>query len=328
MKIGLVTNWNQNCAVAEYAKNLTYYCVRASKDVEFKVITGLLNYEGVESQIGDVDIIHFNYCRHAFIPMNPVLFNTFRGKGKPVIVTYHESAAWTVRRMTSCGLADWIVVHDRLRDGPPAPPNLLVIPFGIPEIDTSGVEVDKEVGTFGCAFPWKGLIPLAWACGQLGVKLTAQLSEADPDKGDIHWESLRNTMHEYCPKLELIEGWRSQDEIIRELARCKVLALPFDPQSPINGISSSVRSALAAKRPLVLTRFAHFSDLYDYAGSDIYFTESDELKTMLGYALYDVEKGLAKRPWRILNDMTWKRSAQLYCELYEESMKTQVIYSK
>ena len=65
MKIGLVTNWNERCAVAEYAKSLADNCLLIP-GVEFKIVYGELNYEGVMAQIQDVDVIHFNYCAHAF----------------------------------------------------------------------------------------------------------------------------------------------------------------------------------------------------------------------------------------------------------------------
>lgn len=326
MKIGLVTNWNQKCAVAEYAKNLANYCVRTSRNVEFKIVTGLLNYEGVEAQTRDVDIIHFNYCRHAYAYMDPQRFSTFRGKGKPVILTFHESSDWQTRRLAANGVADWVVAHDKMRDGPPPPENLRTIPYGIPEVDLTGIKVSKDVGTFGSAFPWKGLFPLAWACGQLGIGLTAQLSEADPDMGQIQWANVREGMQAVCPQVEIIEGWRPQEEVIRELARCAVIALPFDASAQVTGISASVRFALAAKRPIALTRFAHFSDLYDYE-DEVYFVDGN-LKEKLVQIILDLQMGWERKPRRVLANMGWHRAAQMYCDLYEESLKSQEADSK
>lgn len=319
MIVGLVTNWGVKCAVAEYAKALADSCLRLNHDVEFKIVTGVLNYEGVEAQTRDVDIIHFNYCKHAFSAMDPDQFNTFKGKGKPVILTFHESSHWQTRRVAACPLADYVVIHDKLRDGPPPPANVRVIPFGVPIVDVAGIRVDNVVGTFGCAFPWKGLYPLAWACGQLGIGFEPVLSEPDSDQGKWSWEFIEKEILSVCPTANIFEGWYDVEDIVQHLAGCAVVALPFDPHAPIMGISASVRLALAAKRPLVVTRFAHFSDLYDYE-DEVYF-EDGNLKETIQLALTDIKLGIEKKPDRILQDMNWNRVAGMYCDLYEESLK-------
>src|SRR5580765_710029 len=132
MKIGLVTNWNEKCAVAEYARNLTEYCLAADKDVSFKVIGRPLNYEHVWEAIKDVDVVHFNYCAHAFKEMAPEAWKHFRTI-KPVIMTIHESTDWIVRRLAKTGIADVFVQHDNFRDGLPDADNVVMIPFGVPE---------------------------------------------------------------------------------------------------------------------------------------------------------------------------------------------------
>jgi glycosyltransferase involved in cell wall biosynthesis len=319
MIVGLVTNWDERCAVAEYAKHLADYCLRHSTDVEFKIVTGLLNYEGVEAQTRDVDVIHFNYCNRAFSQMDPVKFNWFKGKGKPVILTYHESTNWQTRNLVTCSIADWIVIHDKLRDGPPAPANVRHIPYGVPRVDIRGVKVEHVVGTFGCAFPWKALYPLAWACNELGVKLKAMLSEPLSDQGALNWQHIKDSIWKTGSQAEIIEGWLPEEDVIRQLASCAVVALPFDPHAPIMGISASVRFALAAKRPLVLTRFAHFSDLYDYE-SEVYF-EDGNLKETIEQVLSNIRWGIEKKPDRVVLDMSWDRAAKMYCELYRDALK-------
>ncbi len=319
MRIGLVTNWDEKCAVAEYAKNLANHVVAHSKDVDFKIVTGTLDFDSVYQRTRDVDIIHFNYCAHAFAHMAPDGWQKFKD-GPPRIFTFHESSDWWTRKLAGTGITDWLVVHDKCRDGAPMPVNVKHIPFGIPEVDLTGIEVEHKVGTFGCAFPWKGLYPLAYACGQLDMPLMALLSEPSADDCKIGWQQLRAEMESVCPKLEISTEWMPQDEVIKKLATCKVIAFPFDHCSPITGISASVRFGLAARRPLVLTRFFHFSDLFDYE-YDVYFTDRG-----LQHTLMDAWCDYPRLPDPIVRDMSWKRSAQMYCDLYQTALVEKVVF--
>ncbi len=131
MRIGLVTNWDEKCAVAEYAKNLANHVVAHSKDVDFKIVTGTLDFDSVYQRTRDVDIIHFNYCAHAFAHMAPDGWQKFTGQ--PRVFTLHESTDWWARKLATTNVADFIVVHDRCRDGAPMPANVKHIPFGVPD---------------------------------------------------------------------------------------------------------------------------------------------------------------------------------------------------
>jgi hypothetical protein len=319
MRIGLVTNWGTHCAVAEYAKALADNCLRHTKEVEFKIVTGDLNYEGVSEHVQDVDIIHFNYCGHAFLQMKADCWPLFRNY-KPVIMTFHESADWKVRTLASGAIADLIVVHDKMRDGMPPPKNVRTIPFGVPEIDLTGIQVEaNKVGTFGCAFPWKQTVPLAYVCGQLKIPFMAVLSEPDSDP-NVRWEQLLADIKDVCPQAEILTGWRPEEEVVRLLASCSLVALPFDPAAPINGISASARYALASKRPTLVTKMAHFADLIDYQ-DEIYVTDGDLKNAVLTVLQHTTEtrpsRTGVRKPNRILKDMSWKRSAEMYCDLYK-----------
>ncbi len=323
MKVGLVTNWDEKCAVAEYAKNLANHVVAHTKDVDFKIVTGTLDFDSVYQRTRDVDIIHFNYCAHAFAHMAPDGWQKFKD-GPPRIFTFHESSDWWTRKLAGAGITDWIVVHDKCRDGAPMPVNVKHIPFGIPEVDLTGIEVEhKKVGTFGCAFPWKGLYPLAYACGQAGLPLMALLSEPSADDCKIGWQQLRGEMESVCPQLEISTEWLPQEEVIKKLASCWAIAFPFDHCSPITGISASVRFGLAARRPLILTRFFHFSDLYDYE-DEVYFVDKSIHRTFLD-VLQDYNHGYLRIPHRVLEDMSWKRSAEMYCNLYNKALVEKVV---
>ncbi len=323
MKIGLCTNWDEHCAVAEYAKDLTKNVLAVTQDtfnLEFKIVTPPLTFESVLERVADCDIIHYNYCAHAYQHMDPAAWYQFRGQGKPVLMTFHESSDWWARKLAKNGVADILICHDRLRDGMPQPDNVRVINFGVPEVDVKDVKVERQIGTFGCAFPWKGLIPLAYACGRNRVKLYALLSEPDSEQGKIGWEYLKKEMMDLC-EVEFEMGWKSQIEVVRKLASCAAIAFPFDERAPIQGISASVRYGLAARRPLVLTRFAHFSDLYDY-DSDIYWVGKTgvDLTDTINYALFDADSGFSRIPKRATDFMSWTLSAIKYVDLYREVM--------
>jgi hypothetical protein len=316
MRIGLVTNWDDHCAVSDYAHNLVENVTRICDDVDFKIITPPMTFESVKDRTVDCDIIHYNYCAHVFQHMDPVKWHTLRHQGKPVLMTYHESSDWMTRLLAKRGVADILIIHDRLRDGMPQPENVRTINFGVPEVDVSDISVvPNTVGTFGCAFPWKGLLPLAYVCGQSGYELRAFLSEPTSEEGKIGWEILKREISELC-NAQIEVGWHDPASIVQKLAFCSVVAFPFDERAPIQGISASVRYGLAAKRPLVLTRFFHFSDLYDW--ENIYWSEDDELSLVLGDAMFGASRGIADVPYRAIKEMSWTNSAKKYVDLYRE----------
>jgi hypothetical protein len=328
MRIALVTNWDEHCAVAEYARNLTDYCTRVDEEVSFKVVTRPLTYEAIWERVKDVDVIHFNYCAHAFSQMDPSAWKNFQTI-KPVVMTVHESTDWMVRRLAKTEIADKFVMHDKFRDGMPAPENVVTIPYGVPEVDISDVKVERKVGTFGCAFPWKGLLPLAYACGQLEIPLDMYLSEPDSDKGQMDWRRLITELEEVGGQIGIWKDWQMQKEIIRKLASCAVIALPFDPCSPITGISASVRLALAAKRPLVLTKFFHFADLFDFDEdtNDIWWVEGNLEKQLQSVMrLFDHGCGLSISD-HLYNDMKWSVAAQKYVELYKTVRTKEAVHA-
>jgi hypothetical protein len=319
MKIGLITNWNENCAVAEYARKLALNCVAWSDDVNVKVIPRPMDFDSVWKRASECDIIHLNYCAHVFAEMGEMELYEFRKRGKPVLMTFHESSDWQTRRVAMSGIADEIIVHDRARDGAPFPSNVRVINFGVSEVDVSGIHTSRKIGTFGCAFPWKGLYPLAYTAGRLGLNFMALLSEPDSDTGRGQLEYAKKEILAVCPWAEVVTGWMKEDEVITRLASCSIVAFPFDAAAPITGISSSVRFGISAQRPLVLTRCAHFSDLYDYE-EEIYFV-GDSLGKTVVQVMVDLHKGRAKVPRRALEEMNWKKAAGKYCEAYRDLAK-------
>src|SRR5438132_1461168 len=128
MKIALVTNWDEKCAVAEYAKNLTQYCLAVDKEVEFKIVGRPLNYKHIFEEIKDVDVVHFNYCAHAFSALSPPDWFSL-SMGLPTVLTVHESSDYFVRRLAKSAIANVYVMHDKFRDGLPVPENVVAIPY-------------------------------------------------------------------------------------------------------------------------------------------------------------------------------------------------------
>jgi len=215
-------------------------------------------------------------------------------------------------------------MHDRIRDGAGMPNNVECIPFGVPDFEPKDLKVERKVGTFGAAYPWKGLWPLAYACGSLHVPLMLMLSEPDTDRGKFMWDRLRQEITSVCPWADIrIGGWFSDEEILTELAKCAVIAFPFDPAAQITGISSSVRYGLAARRPLVLTRMAHFSDLFDYE-DDVYFVDGD-LPAVLNLALFQVGTGTERIPEQARKDMSWRVAAEKYTNVYNSIKIVEVV---
>lgn len=310
MKVGLITTWQTECGLAEYAKNL----VECSEGVEFKIISFPLSFDHIVSETEGVDLIHFNYSSGWFNEVRLNEWQKFRKQGKPTMLTFHDSSDDMVMKIAPFGLFDKIVVHKKAATCE-YPDNVVVIPQPVRVVDVSGIPVYSKIGTAGFPFPWKGFDRAAFAAHQLGVKFLAIMA----DSAQVNALIAREIVLGFCPTAEIIVDWLPYDAIVRRLAECAMTVFDYDTvyqQLPLNGISAGVRFGIAARRPVIVSRCKMFDDLLDYP--DEIYVSDDVLGVTIIQVFKDILDGCVKLPKRILEDMSWDRCAKLYLGVYKE----------
>lgn len=320
MRVGLVTNWGDRCGVAVYGQNLMDYA--DGSGVQFKQIgvSGLpLTYDVVACCAHDIDLLHFNYASGIFRHMVLEDWPKFRLDGKRTVMTFHDSSHDMTHRIAERGLFDRIVVHEKAQAWRPYLDSVVVIPQPIRMAYLSiNREIKPQIGSFGFPFPWKGFERVAVAAKKLELGYLALLS----DSSQVDANVMRADILKHYPAADVQVAWHDQDTVIQKLSCClmNVFAHEYSHVTyQLYGISASVRLALAAQRPVVVTDTRQFRDLRDYE-DEVYFVHSG-LETTIQQVLDDIRVGKERKPARILADMNWSSCASRYLRLYEETLR-------
>lgn len=323
IKVGLVTNWNERCGVADYAEKLISYATHFS-DVTFKKIGGPFTLNYLLKETENVDVIHINYAQYIFqnMPQIPMLTNlpnffALRNRGQKLMLTFHDSSEHETERVSKIGMFDTIVTHEPTSSYPKA---VHFIPQPLYEVNVEEIKIENKIGSAGPPFPWKGFKRMAEAASNIGMSCLAIFSNPSSDKLDIEEE--KKKVISVCPDAEVkIQNWWKHEDIVRRLAECKIIAFPYDTDMKLYGISAAVRFGLAARRSVIVSRCSHFRDLQNYE-DEVYFIEKDkDLESSVRQVLSDIEKGREKIPNRVIKDISWSKCAQMYVDLYKTLCK-------
>jgi len=313
MKVALVSNWGEHCGVAEYGANLRTYLLES--DICFKQVGKPLTYDHVFQSTEDVDIIHFNYASAIFRFMELGDWPKFRSRGQKTMLTFHDSSVQMTEKIVQNNLFDRIVVHDPPRKGRPYySPSVSLIPqpIRLSYIPKNLNQFPRTIGTAGFPFPWKGFLEVARTAKSMDMGYLALLSESD----QIDAKKVRDQILEIHPKAEVEIAWFDYDTIVWKLSRCAVNVFAYDERAAVFGISASVRMALAAMRPVIVSDMEQFRDLKDYQ-DEVYLIKNG-LVNAIERVMEDIEQGKEKRPKRILLDMNWPKCAGMYHQVYKE----------
>ncbi len=298
--VDLITSWQERCGIAEYALDLT----QNVKDVKF-VMHGrpFSAHDVFEGDI--VHLIHGIYLMRHWLPEDT---QRLRDAGKKTLCTYCDTTdIWSGNELSHS--FDRVVVHEPTLDE-----SAVVIPHGIPGWKNPGIAPQNKIGTAGFPVEHKGFLELARVAKDLGVGFLAIAPESE--HADTH--AVMQQVREICPEAEIITDWLHRASVISKLAECAVVAFTHRNPGSHTGISGSVRMGLAAGRPTVTSRSSQFKDLFSYA-DEIYILPTDnhddrQLRGVVEQAL----KPEAKTPKRILEDMSWEHSGQMYKDVYRQ----------
>lgn len=301
MRVAFVTSSDLKCGIAEYGRNL----MKHLPEVQWKVV-------GHRSIVADLngperyDIVHVNYEPGLFPPNVLGYVLQFGAKR---LLTLHTSQSGDNRS----GITEAFhktIVHEQCVNLTMPGTRFVHIAMGLP-VQAEGAQAQLppvDVGSVGFPFPWKGFPQVAAAAYQL--KLSCGLIM--PDSPHIDYRLAENACRAACPeKLVTVSKWVSEPDVLASLKNCRVNVFAY--QGANVGISGAVRMGMASGQPIVLTRCRQFCDLFAY---------EDEIEFVNSPHPNDIAQGIqrvlanGKRPRRVLQDMSWKNSADKYLEVY------------
>lgn len=335
MKVALVTNLNEKCGLAEYGANLYNHC-RMYSDDEIKIVQRPFNFEHIYAETRDADLIHFNYSTGEFseeLLVSAAPWIGFRKGGKHLTLTLHDSTDQKANSLARLRYmdGDWRRVFDRVvihaeSEKSIYEMNVQVIPFGILDRDTSHIRPQEKIGTAGFPMPWKGFVSCAFIASVLKLGFLGIM----PDSKHVGAAQTTERILEFLPAAELVTDWLPQEQVIDRLAECFVVVYRYDleyKEHPFDGISGAVRFGLACHRPIVISRHKMFRDLFDYE-DEIYITNdggADSLGKTIVQVVNDWNSERAKKPNRILRDMSWHATAHKYLEMWAQVARCEAI---
>lgn len=302
MKIASQTTWGIRCGVAEYARNLNK-CLR-DEGVEVVIYGNIPSEKGIQDHLVVPDDEDFEVERNwsvegwSGISTHPIV----NGTVPPLLHVQYESFLYSMKWFPS--FIQRLKAHDHKivityhsASVPPGFPRECIdlaichtsaIERSVPGKQKMSLEMptvysQPRVGTFGLGRvhrPW-----LEQACQELDWELQDWCS----DRGG---------------------PWLPQDQLIALLRCCDVIALPYPPVGT-SVSSSAAKVALAANRPLVLSRVNWFSTIPE----DVAFKHDwdyESFKAALQRALPNVD---------YVKQRSWQRAAHQHLKAYEELLK-------
>lgn len=302
MKIALATSWPDKCGVAEYSQNL----VKSLPDVEFKIITDLSS-SGIAAGSKGCDLIHLSY--------EPSIFNIdiagVKSWKKPVVMTYFPSNEYSnLKGITHA--CDKVVLLEQTTDNNP---KFVYIPMAIPDNEVAEyIPEENMVGTIGFPFHWRGFPYIAHCASQLGMKYLA-IAPTHPWLLKNECEAQQAEIKRVYPQTELHTNWLPTAEVFKKLRRCSVIVFSYRSDNP-SGVASTVRYGIATGRPIVLGRYKMHRDLVQYE-DELNFVSANADWPEVMEAIKLAKLG-AKKPNRILKEMSWSKAGKMYKDLYEE----------
>lgn len=305
MKVGLVTAWTDRCGLSECSRNI----VKNVPGVDFKIISETDDQSMLEGT-RDCDIVHISYEFNLCL-MSP---KGIKALNKPVVMTYFNSNP-NSNLFDLTDACNKIVVLEPSADDDP---RFVYIPMAIPSGYQATKEPENLVGTIGFPFPWKCMDEISRAAHQIGMGFLG-IMPAHPWMDTSNCLQMQQKARAANPQSEIYTEWLEFDDVMQQLNRCKVLCFAHRENNETSGISSATRYGLATGRPVVMTRFTMYRDLFPY-NDEIYFMDMKGDTLQLAELLKLAAEG-KHYPKRLLEDFSWKTAGEKYLKIYQELAK-------
>lgn len=304
VKVGIISNWDAHCGVATYARDLATEMAK-----EFSV--DQLPPNGWRSSVYQQDVVIVNW-HPARVPFGVEDIQWLRGQNSKTIVVHHNYTGGQVPLEE----ADVVVGHEpQLVE---VAKNFVFIPHGIPNFPEQLRDNHPPafmIGTAGFPFPWKRFDVVAEAAIRTGTHCRMLAARSD----QLDTEAYMNGIEAHLgQRADIWRQWLPIEDVINLLSRCVANIFWFQSMGPEDelGQSGSVRMGLAAGRPTIISTHRKFKTLFPY-GDELYIAGREEdVYTSLQEILDNPRT--AKRPKRLLADMSWSKTGEQYRKLVRD----------
>lgn len=270
MTVLFVNSSEPNCGVFQFGRNLWRILEKADGKIEFLYMEGTSEAHLIQMiETWEPEIVFFNFYPACFPWLTLDTLNAVRARGAKLVTIFHETRvtgfdAFIYPDPTFAGnyrqLNQWFPM------GRPLPKargeaDLLTFP-PIPVISTSG---------FG--FAWKGherltrMVVEQFARATLRLHLPfAKYGDADGTQARATAQRCREIVAGTEIELQVDHDFMEPEAFVDWLAESDLNAYLYDEADPSRGIASTTDHALAARRPLALTRTRMFRHLHHIEG--------------------------------------------------------------
>lgn len=341
IRVGMILpTWGKVCGIAEYIKQLIRHT--ADEKIQIQVFRDLQADLPAILMEENIDVVHIqhDYGLYDLEALSRIMHRLQRGP-MPVITTQHswcdglrEHHALIASHSRLVLVHSEAIMQRAIRHGYPQS-QLRTVPMGCDQYaaaDTRavqkayGISGRPLIGFFGFPFPHKGIEPLVEAVEQLRVDyplIRIVLLAHFPDSVDAahpffaYYQSLQARF----AGLDYVH-WRneflSQETVVGLLAGMDVNILPYEARD-YQGVSSAVRSMMAAEKPIITTDNLFFSDL-DGEVYKIQHVESGVIASAIRKVLSDegLRRSITGAAKAYVDHNQWSRLGQSYRKLYRE----------
>lgn len=306
MKVSIITNTNEVCGNAEYARDL-------ARELGQYFPVEIVHWFGQET--GNVVLVNWH---EAVVPANGLHVRQCQQQGKKVIVILQNSWDSTDtpvgRDWSAPEAADVVVAHEEMTS-----PwfKVRMIPHGIHIVDQLAEYHDNAIGTAGFLFSWKrpDMIPKAAALAGVPVRMvhpkymSGQIVLADPDRFEILYR-------EYGP-MEIYKEYLPLPAVARILSKNLANIFWFQSEGYWDqlGQTGSARMGVSAQRPMIISRHRKFRSFAPYL-DEFYVADTEE--QVVDFVREIKQDPNPRIPQRCLRDMSWEVVGQKYRDVIEE----------
>lgn len=315
MRVLLVTSDRDRCGIREWGRMLI---------PELEALGVVVDeypdpdYMALERQLGKLaayDLVHVNHhaaLHSSWTAERVALLQTF---GVRVVVTQHDTFE-TLQVMLERGFPDFrcagaLVTHELVegleydREGRRS--RVYYVQQGVPDAPPATTPSARVLGLFGFDFPHKNFdlaFRVAAEAGWAPLLISAGITpERQAELRAIH------------PQAVIVDAYPPQEEVVARLASCTATA--FLATGGNSGTSATIRTGLAARRPLVAFKCRQFRDLYDTDG--IWWANGEEdlrefLEMVEDPAIQEVQTARIRR---LADSLSWGLVARKYLDIYK-----------
>jgi len=316
MQLAILTNVDEHCGIAEYARNL-----QGALEPWYKVAL-FLPEEFVEAALyGQVVLVNWHPAR---VHISVEWVRRMQTEGQAKVVLIHHNSRHEPVQVAEGDLLDTVdavVAHEpflltvwnagqQYRVKP-----VTYIPHGFPAVDglLECPSSDLVLGTGGFAFPWKRFDVVIEAARRLGGHAN-MVCPPYPSLNVQELESRWMAVLGACLRME--KSFLSQEAVVRRLALSTINIFWFQSGEAADefGQTGAARFGVAARRPMIISRHRKFRMLLEEYPEEFYVADTEDdvyrLVEQIWAALRKSES--VKCPRRVIEEQAWPMAAARY----------------